>query len=130
MQFALLNKKRILITTSLIILIFLGGFLLLLFNEPAPQLFPLNNPKAQYRIEKSENNVYTIAYKDNSQDIKGVMIGNSKINLDQFIGKNVQIKGEFKNRKDTQCIAGKCQYIYGPYVALDIFDIQERQDEK
>lgn len=124
MRSTLLSRKNLLAAIVIFLSFGLCLFLFIPFNESAPQLFPFNNPQAEYVIEKTDNNVYTISYKDSQQDIKGVMIGNSPIDLAPYEGKKVQIQGKFENRKDTQCIAGRCQYIYGPYVALDINAIQ------
>lgn len=126
MRSTIFSRKKLLVVILLFLLIGVGLFLFILFNEPAPQLFPFNNSQAEYIIEKSSDGVYTISYKDSQQDIQGVMIGNSPVDLAPYVGKKVQIQGKFENRKDTQCIAGKCQYIYGPYVALDISSIQEK----
>ena len=126
MRSTIFSRKNLLAAILLSLLIGAGLFLFILFNEPAPQLLPFDNPQAEYIIEKSNDGVYTVSYKDSGQDIKGVMIGNSPVDLAPFIGKRVQIQGKFENRKDTQCIAGRCQYIYGPYVALDITSIQEK----
>lgn len=126
MRATLLSKKNLLAVIVIFLFLGVGLFLFILFNEPAPQLFPFNNPQAEYIIEKSDGGIYTVSYKDSQQDIKEVMIGNSLVDLTPFIGKRVQIQGKFENRKDTQCIAGQCQFIYGPYVALDINSIQEK----
>lgn len=71
----------------------------------------------KYWILKKEEN-YKIAY--DIDDEKGeYYVGNSTTQLEQFVGKQVRIQGDFpktwyENEAKQQCIMGKCHDIFHP----------------
>lgn len=115
-------------------------------NEP-PQFFPLNNSRARYSIVKSSNLSQGPGEKEstNSSDLElpeqrffveyrgndvfaghnffRIHVGNSKVDLEPLIGKDVMIiKGKFVD-SSKQCIVNKCINI-GGWVVLDIYEIK------
>lgn len=138
----------------LLVLILIVGFAIWLLNykDKAPVLFPLDDSKATYTIEKSDN-FYSIHYRSTSDKNKsyscptkgfylffdrskckekidndmGVYIGNSNVDLASFNGKNVKISGRFIY-SDKQCTLSKCinfSKYNNKFVAFNINNIRE-----
>lgn len=53
-------------------------------------------------------------------------IGNSKVELDPYLGKSLRIQGSFrKTYTNTQCISGKCHQIFtDPKIKAAVIDIK------
>lgn len=148
-----INIKKVLLTVLLTVglgvLLFVGWFVWAIVSEDQPQFFPLNNSKARYTIVKSSkmgqgwdekeatnsselpepryyveyrgNNVFA---DDHNNNFFRVTVGNSKIDLEPFIGKDVVVtKGKFVS-SSKQCIVYKCIDIYGPFVVLNVDELQ------
>lgn len=137
--------KKVLPAIAVGVVLFVGWFLWTIIANDQPQFFPLNNSNARYTIVKSSklgqgwvekvatNSTelpaprYYVEYRgdgvfadDQNKHFFRVTVGNSKVDLEPFIGKDVLVtKGKFVN-SSKQCIAGKCIDIYGPFVVLDI----------
>lgn len=131
-------------------ILFVGWFIWAIFtDEELPQFFPLNNTKARYTIVKSsksldqsyEEKIATDSYKlrepryyveyrgndvfgdDHKRNFFRINVGNSKVDLEPFIGKDVVItKGKFVD-SSKQCIVNKCIDI-GGWVVLDIYELR------
>ena len=101
-------------------------FYWIFFGYREPQFFPLDDVHASYQITQDTQGTYSVYYSGKSPfNINSVLIGNSKFNVEIFVGKNVKVTGEFVS-SDKQCIADVCKNIYGPYVVLDIYSIKEK----
>lgn len=139
--------KKFLFLISIVLLLPIALIVLNLFDERAPRLFPFDDPEATYTIVKGYSGFYYINYKTISdrnktfvcewkdtgekscgwelnQEISGVFIGESPVDLEQFIGKNVTLSGEYEYTKE-QCIVGKCRQSNHSAVALNIYSIKE-----
>jgi hypothetical protein len=110
-------------------------------------LFPLNNPNADYTIEKHGDS-FEILYDDheNHYPIRSkVFIGNSPVALDKFVGVNVRLDAHYRLNHDPytypsydfsnlQCIAGKCHEIfaevYGMTADTVVIDIDSIESTK
>lgn len=131
------------------IIAFITWFVWQILNESVPQFFPLDNPSARYTVIKSSKMTqgwnemettnsavnsailpgerYYIEYRgenvladDNKKNFFRITVGNSKVDLEPFINKDVKVtKGEFVS-SSKQCIIEKCVDIYGPFVVLNI----------
>lgn len=109
-------------------------------------VFPLNDASGRYTIEKVSTPVvydpdwcpqaryttnYTLSYAPKTgKSWKNVMIGDSRPQLDDFVGKSIRIVGTFDLAgKSTQCIGGKCHLIFGndevEAVVINIENIEE-----
>lgn len=126
----------------------LSSFLILLvwgvLSDEPPHFFPLNDPEGEYRVttgcpsgrgwsevEKTDT-AYCVEYRgkhvflndEKQSDFFRITVGDSKVNLKPFVGKNVIIqKGRYTSRSH-QCINGTCTYIGGPFVVLDIDQLE------
>lgn len=123
------------------VILFVGWFIWGIATDKLPQFFPLNNSRARYtivrysKVQMSSEKVatdspelpeprYYVEYRGDNvfmgYKFFRIMVGNSKIDLEPFIGKDVIItKGEFVG-SGKQCIVNKCIDIAGPYAVLDI----------
>lgn len=147
-----INIKRVLLTVLLIlgtgVILFVFWFVRAIFTDDTPEFFPLNNSKARYTIMKSSKVVqgndekeatnsyefpqpnYYVEYRgdsvwldDTNNKFFRIIVGNSKVDLEPFIGKDVMItKGKFVG-SSKQCIVNKCIDI-GPYAVLDIYELK------
>lgn len=126
---------------------FIGFFLYSIIKKPAPQFFPLDDANATYTIVKSSfrgNNppevirtddlnylYYYVEYKGSHIYLVDgltsfvILVGQSKVDLKDFVGKSVQIKGDFGSSK-RQCIVGQCREIAGPWVVLNVDEVRLR----
>lgn len=120
-------------SVSFLFLVCIGVFFLYnLFHDSPPNLFPFNDPDATYSISVApDSTLYVLRYtttsdrnrsyncswnKNGNKDcrweannnISGVAIGKSPINLKKFVNKNVKINGEFAYATQ-QCIVTTCQ---------------------
>lgn len=100
-------------------------------NEPPPHLFPFDDSSANYTISKDDYGTYLISYKSTSDknkkyyciwdsshkktcewrvdnDISGVAIGKSSVDLEPFLNKNLKLDGSFAF-SDQQCIVNICK---------------------
>lgn len=139
-------KKLLLILSPLIVLAILFLLLQLAIHLAGqPTFFPLDNPNAKYTVVKSSKMTqgweetiatnssdlqeprYYVEYRgknvladDNSGNFFRITVGNSKVDLQPYIDKNVRIiKGEFAS-SSKQCIAGSCIDIFGLFAVLTI----------
>lgn len=116
-----------------------------LTNEKPPQFFPLDNSESKYFVTRNcppqgwhdkpavLGETYCVIYngtgvflneESGNTDAFTVVIARSKIDLRPFENKHVKnIKGEFV-RSSKQCIKDKCININGPYVALNIDELE------
>lgn len=144
-----LIAKKILIIITVPVLAFIGWFVWAIVTEDQPQFFPLNNSSARYTIvksskvgqgwdEKEATNSselpeprYYVEYRgegvftdDHNNNFFRVTVGNSRIELGPFIDKDVVItKGKFVS-SSKQCIVDKCIDIYGPFVVINIDELE------
>lgn len=142
---SIIVRKLLLISFFLVqigVISLIGYVLYVLYTKPEPQFFPLDDKDAIYTIAKSPiamNNNLQITTQNNPSDkyyfvkYKGehiwtaleaknsfaVLVGNSKVDLKNFVGKRVQIMGKFVG-SSKQCILEDCQDIFGPWVVLNI----------
>ena len=87
-------------------------------NDTAPVHFSLNDRKAYYSIYKTGSDYWVVYNKDM------VLVGNSKVALEPFIGKRIKISGNYSGRiGEKQCIINKCHALKG--AMIDIDSIQE-----
>lgn len=144
--------KKIVITILVIVLLaifaFIGWFVRSILNDDPPQFFPLNKAESRYTIIKSsklmqgwgethaadvvelQQQRYYVEYRgdgvfmnEQNRNFFRVTVGDSKVDLEPFIGKDVLItKGEFVS-STKQCIVGKCIDIRAPFVVLNIDEI-------
>ena len=97
----------------IVVLVFLGvmfflkffGFIIwpaLEFDDTIPQpTFVLNENGCRYSIYKDENGAYMIRYistKDGSFVKQSAFIGSSKVDLSQFMNREVMIKGKYRKK--------------------------------
>ncbi|GEM_PF-2688871 len=138
----------------LLVLVLIVGFLIFLlsYKDKAPVLFPLDDSKATYTIEESDN-FYSIHYRSTSDKNKSydcpdegfyiffdrskckerverdvtVYVGESNIDLSFLESRRVKISGRFVF-SDKQCITSRC-ILFGKYnnkyVAINIHSIRE-----
>ena len=121
------------------IVVFAIYFIWTVKNQKEPRFFPFDEPSAEYSIVKtSEDAPFMVKYKGpnafplnpNSDGSISVIIGKTKYNLDEFLGKNIYIsKGDFVS-SSQQCIANTCKDIAGPYVVVNIDEIQKIVEAK
>ena len=120
MKFISLRDAILFIPYLLTILFIIGGGFILyqLFHESPPVLFPTDDPLAIYQVEKRGKN-YWLIY----QPVTEVLVGKSKVRLDDFIGRPIRVTGgfAFSNR---QCIQSECHPIFSnPRNKVTVFDI-------
>lgn len=126
-----LTKRKVnvgvIVLASLLVpvLLFLGFFVYgLKQSSSLPPAGPPNwdSPSAVYSIKKEHEN-FLIHYSINS-DEGDYFVGNSKVDLANYVGKKVVIKGNFPknfsemmaNLSDMQCIKGICHKIFNPKI--------------
>lgn len=137
--------KKLLLLLGVGIVAFVAWFVWAIITDEPPHFFPLDNVQAEYRVSKkcpngqgwneqvqAEGEGYCIEYKGSdvfSNDVQGntnffrITVGQSKINLEPFVGKRVKnIKGKYVS-SNKQCVNGKCIDIGGPYVVLNIDEL-------
>jgi len=143
-------KKVLIIIASIIALLLLLTILTIawaIYTDEPPQFFPLDNPKGVYQITKGcpqaqgweENGLtsgkaFCVAYKgpgvlldaeSGNNHFFSITVGKSKVDLTQYLGKEIKgIRGKWSNSSE-QCIKGACIEINGPFVVLDIDDVIE-----
>ena len=79
------------------------------------EFFPLEDPRSKYIIGQM-GRLYTVKYyaPNNNSHVPSVevLIGDSKINLKDYVGNEVELKGEWRTQPaNKQCIAGRCRLI-------------------
>jgi len=105
-----------------------------MYTQKPPQLFPVNDPTATYRVVKYENG-YGIKYNTDKQTDANLTknctwiqrklecsveyiqdltatVGLSPTNLDQFVGKEVIVEGSFGNSGNNQMVLFNISSIY------------------
>lgn len=139
--------KKILAIIIISIVLLISWFIYAVITDEPPHFFPLNDIQANYKITKDcPNNqgwnksityqggdAYCLEYTGNNvvwkeeynnANFYRITIGNSKIDLESYIGKQVKnIKGKYRS-SSKQCILNKCTDISGPYVVLDIDNLE------
>lgn len=123
-------KKKVLLILltpiAIVVLLALFFVFVVLRSDPntSPVFFSLNDPKAYYLIKKTDGtdrnypNYWVVHNNDE------VFVGNSKVDLDPFVGKRISIKGNYSGRiAKQQCIINKCHPLTG--AIIDIDSIQE-----
>ncbi len=71
----------------------------------------------RYYVEYRGDGVFS---DDQHNNFFRATVGNSKVDLEPFIGKDVLVtKGKFVS-SSKQCIVDKCIDIYGPFVVLNV----------
>ncbi|MFH1535816.1 MAG: hypothetical protein ABIC96_01965 [Patescibacteria group bacterium] len=89
-------------------------------EHTAPVFFSLDDPTAYYSIKKTDSinfnyPIYLVVHNNDS-----VFVGNSKIELDPFVGKKVIIKGDYSGRiGKQQCIVNKCHPLEGAMIDIE-----------
>ncbi len=86
-------------------------------SEPPAPPPNWNSSNSSYKIVK-EGKHYLVAYTIDGNSGK-YYVGNSKVNLENYVNKNVKINGSFPqtwtdNTTNTQCVAGNCHKIFEP----------------
>ncbi len=144
--------KKILSLLFLGILILVGTFIYGIITDEPPKFFPLDDAQAEYTITKNcpsgqgwqeprisdLNAAYCLEYRgdhvlwldDFHQNTKffSITIGKSPIDLEPFVGKRVKnVKGKFAS-SSKQCIQKQCVAIGGPFVVLNIDNLELVQD--
>lgn len=111
------------ISLSIPVLLFIVIFFFGLANSTSlPPSAPPNwdSPSAMYIIKKEHEN-YLIHYNIGGEE-GDYFVGNSKIDLSNYVGKKAVIKGNFpknfsemmSNISNTQCIQDRCHNIFNP----------------
>ncbi|MBI2327509.1 hypothetical protein HYU92_04280 [Candidatus Curtissbacteria bacterium] len=134
--------KKLLILMAFGVIVFVGWFIYAIVTDAPPSFFPLDNPQGEYTITKvcpagqgnieqvvSPGNAYCVEYRGNEvftgdSNTKStffrITIGNSKVDLEPYVGKEVKnIKGKYVG-SSKQCIQNNCVDIGGPFVVLNI----------
>ena len=129
----------------LIIILFITLIIYNLFTDKPPQFFPFDDEQALYTITKIDG-IYYINYKTTSernksyiceweegggkrcgwelnQNIEGITIGKSPVELELFLNKNLRLRGNFVY-DNKQCILERCEEI-GNRAVLNIDLIEE-----
>lgn len=138
-------KKLLLVIAFFIV--FFGGFYLYKELTYVPQVFPLDNAKAQYKITKGcpaqsggkefdakgmiENKGYCLEYKgdkisepfDSKTNFYRITIGTSKQDLKPFLNKEVTIQSGQFIQGDKQCIQSNCTSLGGSSIRLNLDSI-------
>lgn len=81
-------------------IIILSMFVALIFyihKEPPDRLFDVNE-KSTYQIVKHEGSPYYWLKGKNSKESFEIIIGKSTLDLDKYIGKNIDVRGKFNTR--------------------------------
>lgn len=129
-----MKKKYFLIVLTAIIIVvaFIFFFVSSAVNskpDTAPVFFDLDDSTADFSIKKTDNtdpnypNYWVVR---NTRHTYEVLVGNSKVELDSFVGKKIVIKGNYSGRVgNQQCIVNKCHPIGGKSAMIDIDSIQE-----
>jgi hypothetical protein len=139
--------KKVLVFLFGSIVAFAAWFYYAVITDEQPQFFPLDDPKAEYRITKTcpvaqgwgkrhpelKGDGYCVEYtgdhvlmkEDNGNtQIFTITVGNSDVALEPLLGKKVKnIKGKFVS-SSKQCIQDECMYINGPHVVLSIDSLE------
>lgn len=148
-----LNKKVVwfLLVPSVILLILFIGLQIAIYTDKPPTFFPVQNPEGSYTVLKShvgnlsckdivtnaqaytqaENELFVIKYKGpgvfqgafDKTDCIYVYIGKSPLKLDQYVGREVNVNGEFRT-SDKQCIEKSCSRIGTRFVVFNIKSIR------
>jgi len=134
---------RIFVFVGICLLVFVGFFIYSFFTHKAPIFFPLDNMQGTYQVIKSPirgNNPPTVSFSSSdpyylirytgdrifplhSGDTFSILIGESPVDLAPFVGKYVVVQGEFVG-SSRQCVREQCISIKGPWVVLNIKEIQ------
>lgn len=114
-----MNKNIIIMAFILIgVLVILSVFFMKSKSTPPQIPYPIDDPNVEYLISK-KNEKFVIKYLVNFKEYI-VYVGNSNVDLEQYLNKKVIIQGEypkkdediFKFESNTQCIQGKCSSIF------------------
>lgn len=127
-----------------IIVISIIGFIIYMrffFEDSVPHFFPFDDPDATYTVQKEE--FYSLRYNSTSDRNKSIdcgtdngirtckevitkdytiIIGNSPVDLDPFIGKQLIVTGNFDSTKE-QCIKGECKSLSSSWAVANIESI-------
>lgn len=141
---------KVVLATSLTIIVFIGIFLHEVWTDPAVGWFPLDDTQAEYTITRNcipagygfdepktfaQSNIYCMEYRGGHvtwRELQGnanyfsIAIGKSEIDLAPFAEKKVKsIKGNFQWGDDKQCIQNKCiNLANGPFPQLNIKSLE------
>ncbi len=146
----LITLLSTLVFLALGVLLFIGLFVWALLTDSQARFFPLNNSDGRYTIVKSSKllqgweeeeranfpglpePLYYVEYRgdgvlkvdEEHGDFFRVTVGNSKVELEPFISKDVIVtQGKFVG-SSKQCIVNKCTDIRSSYVVLDIDSLE------
>jgi hypothetical protein len=138
--------KKLLILLVLGVIVFVGWFVYAIVTDAPPSFFPLDNPRGEYKITRNCPNgqgwteqfqgqgyAYCVEYRgpdvfmndeSGNTNFFRITVGKSNIGLEQFVGKQVRIvKGKYVS-SSKQCIKNNCVNINGPYVVLNIDNLE------
>lgn len=123
---------------SILGVIFIGTVFYLIYgyDERGPVDFFLDERNATYSIEKSlsfdGSPRYWIHYSNHENRRTpgaSIMVGNSDVELDSFVGKSIRIDGDYSGHfAKEQCIVSRCVPI-GNWMVIDVFSIMEREED-
>jgi LysM repeat protein len=123
------------------ILALVVSFILAIKSQKEPQFFPFNESSGEYVISQdssTDKSPFIVMYKGpnngfitkNSEGYISVIVGSTNYDLSKYLGKQVFItKGDFVS-SSKQCVAGLCKDISGPYVVVNIDEMQEIVETK
>ncbi len=138
--------KKILLLIILLTVSFAIWFVYQIITDKPPTFFPLNHPEGQYFISKicphgqgwtdqtsGQGNAYCVEYKgpevlmnqeNGNTNFFRITVGKSKIDLEPLVGKQIKaVSGQYAS-SSKQCIQDKCVDIGGPFVVLDIVNVE------
>lgn len=127
-------KKMLWLIPLFIVIIFFFGNIRLTSPEPPPPPPNFSDPQGALFLDKKGDN-YWITYRLNGEESK-YPVGKSETALDQYVGKQVKIDGDFpesalSNWSKVQCIKDKCHKIevlwWGQEVNYSVINIKSIQ---
>lgn len=114
----------LLLTFSVALNIVLGFNLYQAFEKTSQivsPIFNLDDSSATYTVEKSDLGYYSIGYQRGSQT-DGALIGSSQVPLEEFVGREVNVIGEFRKVLGSPMCHTKCEGTFRAPV-VDIRDL-------
>ena len=89
--------------------------------------FPLDDKNAKYQLEKIGNQ-YALTYlKDHEQPLRIYVSSDTKMNLEEYIGKNLEVTGKYVQEQETniECIKAPCGQLIVTVIRIDTVRVEE-----
>ena len=124
-----MNKKLFYISTIIILILFIGYFILVKeVKKPFPlKPFPLNDKNSQYYLEKIGDRFVLVYAKNNYLPISLYVSADTDLDLENYVGKALIVEGKFieETNYDTKCVKEPCIPMTSTVVHLDNIKVRE-----